>query len=617
MVAVLMGIVAVLLAALLVVGVDAAGGWRRVRPATAANQTQTRAETDVAGLDLGRWRTRTVADILQLVLVVALGLTPLGARFVHLVAPRGDTWHGAAAWLLILAAVAAVARLPMLWWRRQMRRTRPELFRPRGGPGQRLARGAIVAARLLDLVLGILVLVLYIRGEARAHLGALSLAAAATIWLLVLTRGIRIRRLPRTDRLSDIVSSLPGGPAIPAVSGWQGAVADARTAGLRHPVIIVVAPPVAAALTDRELRAVLAHEVAHVRHDDPLRRVLRRLLMRLCVLAAMLALYNIPALRSLAGLQGSLSVRAGPFLLAVGYLVFRVLYAMELRASRAEELAADRDMISLTGDPDACVDGLGKLSSLLGIPDAWTLTQRLLFATHPATSERLSLLRDPVQVADVQPRATPTGRVVWRRLLACVLVLGAAVAAIAAADYRAIPMPADAGKYRVLLPRSLDKGQLTLNTTSADAVRLRSSVWGSGALGRFPDAVPVTAVYDQYGQSPLYVWGAYGKLPDPSRELTAFWNNFYGTFPLGISAASPDAEPTGPLGGYLQCENGNTGLDMACAWADNSSIVVVSMSPPGPGPVIEGPITEQQFAAITRSLRAAAEVLAKPEHTVS
>src|ERR1700727_2698464 len=116
--AVLAGVVAVLLVSLLVAAVGAAGGWRRVRPATAADEASARPVANTAGLDQRRWRGGTVADFLQLILVVALGLTPLGARFVHVVAPKGDTWHDAAAWLLILAAVAAVTRLPVLWWQR-------------------------------------------------------------------------------------------------------------------------------------------------------------------------------------------------------------------------------------------------------------------------------------------------------------------------------------------------------------------------------------------------------------------------------------------------------------------------------------------------------------------
>jgi hypothetical protein len=121
---------------------------------------------------------------------------------------------------------------------------------------------------------------------------------------------------------------------------------------------------------------------------------------------------------------------------------------------------------------------------------------------------------------------------VRRGLLAGGLVFAALVAAGAVSGHRAIAMPADAGKYRVLLPRSVDGSPL--DATSEDAVQLRSSVWGSGDLGRFPGAVPVTALYDQQGQSWLYVWGAYGKLADPSGELSAFWNNF-DALPFGLS----------------------------------------------------------------------------------
>ncbi len=475
--AVLAGIAALLLAALLVIAVDAAGGWRRVRPASAAYGAWARPATDPLGLDQRGWRVRTVADVLVLVLVLALGLTPLGARFVHLVAPRGDTWHDVAAWLFIL--------------------------------------------------------------------------------------------------------------------------------------VIVVAPPIAAALTDGELRAVLAHEVAHVQHGDLRRRILRRLLIGLCVLAAMVALYGIPSLRSLAGLRGALSVRAGPFLLALWYLVFRVLYAMELRATRAEERAADQGMIALNADPDACADGVGKLSSLLGVPDAWTLTQRLLIATHPATGERLRLIRDTAPVADLQPRAAIACHQ-RRGPLTGVLLRGIAVDMVR--DAEVIAMPADAGKYRVALPRDVDTAPLDttdsdtaqLDRTSADAAQVRSSVWGSGDIGRFAGAVPVTAVYDQDGGSFLYMWGAYGKLADPSGELSAFWGKF-DPFP------NEAAQRAGPLGGYLQCDDAL----WTCAWADSSGIVVMSLGPPGEnvlGTVIvaDASPTEPGLAAVTRSLRAAAEVPAQP-----
>jgi hypothetical protein len=195
-----------------------------------------------------------------------------------------------------------------------------------------------------------------------------------------------------------------------------------------------------------------------------------------------------------------------------------------------------------------------------------------------------------------------------------VLVLVAAVVAIAVLtasgsfDHPVIAVSAAMGKYRVLLPRHV--GAAPVDTVSTDAAQLRSSVWGAGDISRFPGAAPVTAVYDEEDISWLYVWGAYGKLADPSGELSAFWNKY--SFGMSVS---PDAEPAGPLGGELQCDDGT----MTCAWADNSAIVVVSLATPGSvawGDVTFAGalITERQLARMTLSLRDAAEVLIQRGH---
>jgi len=49
-------------------------------------------------------------------------------------------------------------------------------------------------------------------------------------------------------------------------------------------------------------------------------------------------------------------------------------------------------MVRLTGDPEACVEGLSALAALLGTSDSWTLPQSLLFATHPAMGQRMQPL---------------------------------------------------------------------------------------------------------------------------------------------------------------------------------------------------------------------------------
>jgi hypothetical protein len=50
---------------------------------------------------------RLVIEVLQAGVLAGLGLTPLGARFIHGVAPDGSVWKAAAAWLVIAVPLAA------------------------------------------------------------------------------------------------------------------------------------------------------------------------------------------------------------------------------------------------------------------------------------------------------------------------------------------------------------------------------------------------------------------------------------------------------------------------------------------------------------------------------
>jgi hypothetical protein len=54
-----------------------------------------------------RGRVRLVIEVLQAGVLAGLGLTPLGARFIHGVAPDGSAWKAAAAWLVIAVPLAA------------------------------------------------------------------------------------------------------------------------------------------------------------------------------------------------------------------------------------------------------------------------------------------------------------------------------------------------------------------------------------------------------------------------------------------------------------------------------------------------------------------------------
>jgi Zn-dependent protease with chaperone function len=136
-----------------------------------------------------------------------------------------------------------------------------------------------------------------------------------------------------------------------------------------------------------------------VLHLDPWRRLIRLVLMTEAAIATAVALSGLPAVQRLAGLPAHLDGRVLPFLVAVSYLVLRLLLAVSLHATRAEEVAADARAVALTGDRDGCVGAISRLAAILGSPDRWTLGQHLLVATHPARTARLAWLAGPVTVS--------------------------------------------------------------------------------------------------------------------------------------------------------------------------------------------------------------------------
>jgi len=434
-----------------------------------------------------------------------------------------------------------------------------------------------------------------------------SSVAGGILGQTIAVRGLS--RLPRPQRLVTALESLPGPPAAMAVTvaeGWRTPIANVVAMSGLGRGGIVVAPPMLDALTDAQLRAVVAHELAHLHNRDTWWRWLRRLLMLLACAATALTLYAIPGLRGLAGLHGGhLTGQSLPFLLAVGYLAVKVLRVAELRARRAEETAADRTAVRLTGDVRACLEGIGRVGELVGTPGTWSLPRRLLTAAHPAMGERLRLI-SAASTADAPGSDRPRQALPAFAAVTVIAFVAGGFALIS--PLATTPPPANLGWYRVLPPSRFEGG--VLSGTS------QSSAWSAG-IRLFSDAVPVSVVYDESGQPWLYMWGAYGKLGDPSGELAAFWqaaDPFVMFANLNLPAASQviDDEPAGPLEGYLQCAEG---VD-TCAWADYSGIIVVSQSPPGdfdslmpattdPG----GFLSEQALAGLTQSFRGTAELL--------
>lgn len=157
-------------------------------------------------------------------------------------------------------------------------------------------------------------------------------------------------------------------------------------------------------LTPRELRGVMAHELAHVKHRDIL----------ISTISATIA----GAISSLANFGMFFGGRDGENrpnpIVSIIIMILAPIAGMliQMAISRAREFEADRGGAELSGDPHALADALAKIDAYArGIPmhtaEAHPETAQMmimnplsggglkgLFSTHPATEERVARLRE-------------------------------------------------------------------------------------------------------------------------------------------------------------------------------------------------------------------------------
>jgi STE24 endopeptidase len=135
--------------------------------------------------------------------------------------------------------------------------------------------------------------------------------------------------------------------------------------------------------SDEEIRVVLAHEIGHIAHDDPLKRM------------GWLALFLIPGW----GIVALVSRRRGGFARPQAIpLALLVLIALQLLItpafnviSRRDEAAADWAAIQSTQDPRAEREAMNKLATTsLSDPDppSWMY---VLFENHPTIMQRIAM----------------------------------------------------------------------------------------------------------------------------------------------------------------------------------------------------------------------------------
>ena len=156
-------------------------------------------------------------------------------------------------------------------------------------------------------------------------------------------------------------------------------------------------------LSAREIRGVMAHELAHVRHRDILISTISATMA-----GAISALANFAMFFGGRDSEGRSNPIAG---LAMALLAPIAASLIQMAISRSREFEADRGGAEISGDPHALADALAKIDAYArGIPmqvaEEHPATAQMmimnplsgggianLFSTHPSTEERVSRLR--------------------------------------------------------------------------------------------------------------------------------------------------------------------------------------------------------------------------------
>lgn len=195
-----------------------------------------------------------------------------------------------------------------------------------------------------------------------------------------------------------VLAERAGLPSVPKLYYLPSSVLNAFATGSRHDSAIAVSDGLLKTLNLREMTAVLAHEVSHIRSRD------------LWVMGLADTISRATSVLSLIG--QFLLILALPFLLfsddiqihwsAILLLVFApTLSALaQLALSRTREFDADLGAAELTNDPGALISALRKIEQ---VQNGWLerillpgrrVPDPSLLRTHPDTSERIERLRN-------------------------------------------------------------------------------------------------------------------------------------------------------------------------------------------------------------------------------
>lgn len=218
--------------------------------------------------------------------------------------------------------------------------------------------------------------------------------------LILRKHDAKILRPEEAPHLYDIVIQLcrhADIKNIPTIYLIPGRFMDIFTAGLNSNTSIIISHNMISRLNTRELTAVLAHEISHIRGNDLLvmmiASVISSLTTTMAMVGSILILIYLPLY--------ILTDEPVPWLLLILLMVapfFSTL--LQLALSRSREFSADLEAVRLTEDPLSLASALEKIETY-----QWSWVERVfmqaqhdpvppLLRTHPQVIDRVNRLKD-------------------------------------------------------------------------------------------------------------------------------------------------------------------------------------------------------------------------------
>ncbi|GAA3397871.1 M48 family metallopeptidase [Cryptosporangium minutisporangium] len=343
---------------------------------------------------------------LGLVLALALGLTPLGARLIGAVArPLGGSW-----WVeallggVVLGAVATVVTLPLAAWSEVLLRRYGLSTQNWGGWLADQAKAWAVSAVLTAVMT--LVLFALIRATpnwwwAWAAAGAAAFVFVASFAFPILIEPLFNRFTPMPD--SPLRTSLvqlaerdgePVKDVLIADASRRTTTLNAYVSGYGASRRIVVYDTLLKEAPPDEVESVVAHELGHAVHRDVVTGTVLGALGAASAVCGLAVLGGWAPLLRRAGVDSLADPKAIGLVLAIIAVVGTLSTPMQTLVSRQIEARADEHALELTRDPEAFVSMERRLALQNRADLRPNRLFQLWFGTHPTTVDRIAAARE-------------------------------------------------------------------------------------------------------------------------------------------------------------------------------------------------------------------------------